>query len=127
MAPPPQSPSNPRKRRASQSTGTAQVTSPTSPLGGEASTSAVATPSGEEAGKKKGRTNTPWTPAEEQRLKTMRDAGLSWGEIAKVLLLLISSKDITDRDMPVFPIKDGRKREKALVQGRTFCYHIVLA
>lgn len=26
----------------------------------------------------------PWTPAEEQRLKTMRDAGNSWGEIAKV-------------------------------------------
>ena len=32
---------------------------------------------------KKGRTNTPWTPAEEQRLKTMRDAGNSWSEIAK--------------------------------------------
>ena len=33
---------------------------------------------------KKSRTNTPWSPAEEQRLKTMRDAGSSWGEIAKV-------------------------------------------
>ncbi|KAI9847715.1 MAG: hypothetical protein M1837_001963 [Sclerophora amabilis] len=33
---------------------------------------------------KKSRTNTPWTPAEEQRLKTMRDAGSSWSEIAKV-------------------------------------------
>lgn len=32
---------------------------------------------------KKGRTNTPWTPAEEQRLKSMRDAGNSWSEIAK--------------------------------------------
>lgn len=32
---------------------------------------------------KKGRTNTPWTPAEEQRLKTMRDASHSWSEIAK--------------------------------------------
>ncbi|KAF2205498.1 hypothetical protein GQ43DRAFT_362236, partial [Delitschia confertaspora ATCC 74209] len=32
---------------------------------------------------KKSRTNTPWTPAEEQRLKTMRDAGNSWNEIAK--------------------------------------------
>ncbi|KAK5129912.1 hypothetical protein LTR08_002713 [Meristemomyces frigidus] len=32
---------------------------------------------------KKGRTNTPWTPAEEQRLKTARDAGHSWSEIAK--------------------------------------------
>ncbi len=33
---------------------------------------------------KKSRTNTPWTPIEEQRLKIMRDAGNSWGEIAKV-------------------------------------------
>lgn len=33
---------------------------------------------------KKSRTNTPWTPAEEQRLKMMRDAQNSWGEIAKV-------------------------------------------
>ena len=33
---------------------------------------------------KKSRTNTPWTPSEEQRLKVMRDAGNSWGEIAKV-------------------------------------------
>jgi len=32
---------------------------------------------------KKGRTNTPWTPAEELRLKHMRDAGKSWSEIAK--------------------------------------------
>lgn len=32
---------------------------------------------------KKSRTNTPWTPSEEQRLKIMRDQGNSWGEIAK--------------------------------------------
>lgn len=32
---------------------------------------------------KKGRTNTPWTPAEEQRLKQMRETGNSWSEIAK--------------------------------------------
>ncbi|KAI0392597.1 hypothetical protein F5Y17DRAFT_354453 [Xylariaceae sp. FL0594] len=32
---------------------------------------------------KKSRTNTPWTPAEELRLKQMRDAGASWAEIAK--------------------------------------------
>lgn len=32
---------------------------------------------------KKSRTNTPWTPQEEQRLKAMRDAGNSWNEIAK--------------------------------------------
>jgi hypothetical protein len=33
---------------------------------------------------KRGRTNTPWTPAEEQLLKSMRDQGKSWSEIAKV-------------------------------------------
>ena len=33
---------------------------------------------------KKSRTNTPWSPAEEQRLKLMRDANNTWGEIAKV-------------------------------------------
>ncbi|KAL5116323.1 hypothetical protein ACEQ8H_005781 [Pleosporales sp. CAS-2024a] len=32
---------------------------------------------------KKSRTNTPWTPAEELRLKQMRDSGNSWSEIAK--------------------------------------------
>ncbi|KAA8913419.1 hypothetical protein FN846DRAFT_930001 [Sphaerosporella brunnea] len=32
---------------------------------------------------KRPRTNTPWTAAEEQRLKQMRDAGSSWSEIAK--------------------------------------------
>ncbi|KKA30776.1 hypothetical protein TD95_005316 [Thielaviopsis punctulata] len=32
---------------------------------------------------KKSRTNTPWTPSEELRLKQMRDAGNSWAEIAK--------------------------------------------
>lgn len=33
---------------------------------------------------KKSRTNTPWTAAEEQRLKAMRDTGSSWADIAKV-------------------------------------------
>ena len=35
---------------------------------------------------KKSRTNTPWTPAEEQRLKNMRDSGNSWSDIAKVYI-----------------------------------------
>ncbi|KAE9973506.1 hypothetical protein BLS_003568 [Venturia inaequalis] len=39
--------------------------------------------SGQQPPAKKGRTNTPWTPAEELRLKHMRDAGKSWSEIAK--------------------------------------------
>ncbi len=38
----------------------------------------------DDAGKRRGRTNTPWTPQEEQRLKQMRDGGHSWSEIAKV-------------------------------------------
>lgn len=33
---------------------------------------------------KKHRTNTPWTPAEERRLKAMRDENKTWSEIAKV-------------------------------------------
>ena len=33
---------------------------------------------------KRNRTNAPWTPAEEDRLKGMRDAGVGWGDIAKV-------------------------------------------
>jgi len=33
---------------------------------------------------KKGRTNTPWTPEEEHRLKSMREEGKGWSEIAEV-------------------------------------------
>ena len=35
------------------------------------------------AKKAKYRVNQPWTPAEEQRLKVLRDAGNSWSQIAK--------------------------------------------
>jgi hypothetical protein len=45
---------------------------------------------------KKSRTNTPWTPAEELRLKQMRDAGNSWSEIAKVGMVVC-------RDRPILP------------------------
>lgn len=37
----------------------------------------------ETATKKKGRTNTPWTPEEEQRLQQMRGENKGWNEIAK--------------------------------------------
>lgn len=49
-------------------------------------TSSHMDPSGQQGPtmKKKTRTNTPWTPAEEQRLRQMRESGNSWGEIAKV-------------------------------------------
>ncbi|KAL4921048.1 hypothetical protein BDW62DRAFT_208748 [Aspergillus aurantiobrunneus] len=74
--PPSQNPgSNPRKRRPSDPQGST-VTMSTTP-GDEAVAAPEATP------RKKGRTNTPWTAEEEQRLKTMRDAGSSWSEIAK--------------------------------------------
>lgn len=82
-------PVNPRKRRASGQTGPNAIAPATA-----GTTSGYADPSGLVAGSaeletppqpvaKKGRTNTPWTAAEEQRLKTMRDAGSSWSEIAK--------------------------------------------
>ncbi|KAI1465174.1 uncharacterized protein F4812DRAFT_439935 [Daldinia caldariorum] len=53
------------------------VVPPAIPAKEEATTPVVPPPA------KKSRTNTPWTPAEELRLKQMRDAGNSWAEIAK--------------------------------------------
>ncbi|EAS33555.2 MYB DNA-binding domain-containing protein [Coccidioides immitis RS] len=90
-APPQQQPGtvpavNPRKRRASfqQSAPMSTMAPPqlTAPVEGEGNppTTAAAPETG---GKKKGRTNTPWTAEEEQRLKAMRDAGNTWSEIAK--------------------------------------------
>ncbi|BAE60068.1 unnamed protein product [Aspergillus oryzae RIB40] len=78
------SPPNPKKRRASPqiSTATTMSTSGTTAAAGEAALEPG--PGVPEAPpRKKGRTNTPWTAEEEQRLKTMRDAGRSWSEIAK--------------------------------------------
>lgn len=97
---PQQSPINPRKRRASE------LGEPSLPGSSGSSASAFTNPTGLVTGgtdlgvdpsvagpsqqtlpspsvPKKGRTNTPWTPAEEQRLKTLREAGSSWSEIAK--------------------------------------------
>jgi hypothetical protein len=48
-----------------------------------AGASAATAAGGPAAPAKRPRTNTPWTAAEEQRLKAMRDAGNSWSEIAK--------------------------------------------
>ncbi|KUI65473.1 hypothetical protein VM1G_01276 [Cytospora mali] len=55
----------------------ATPTQPAAPTADSAQAAAQAPPA------KKSRTNTPWTPAEELRLKQMRDAGQSWAEIAK--------------------------------------------
>ncbi|KAL1963699.1 hypothetical protein VTN77DRAFT_7903 [Rasamsonia byssochlamydoides] len=82
----PLQPSNPRKRRASpeQAPASAMAAPPTTVgAGGDAANPAGGTTASEAAPKKKGRTNTPWTAEEEQRLKAMRDAGKSWSEIAK--------------------------------------------
>lgn len=68
---------NPRKRRSSPPQGSS-ATMATAPGDDPVAAAPDATP------RKKGRTNTPWTAEEEQRLKTMRDAGRSWSEIAKV-------------------------------------------
>ena len=95
--PPPQpssqSPVNSRKRRASDielpgSSGSnaSAFTHPSGLSGGTADLDIGLGPSQHQLPSpvaKKGRTNTPWTPAEEQRLKALRDAGASWSEIAK--------------------------------------------
>lgn len=53
------------------------------PVGGNGGAEASGTEAVTSPPNKKSRTNTPWTPQEEQRLKAMRDAGNSWSEIAK--------------------------------------------
>ncbi|KAJ5609781.1 hypothetical protein N7528_010348 [Penicillium herquei] len=82
-APIPPTSSTSRKRppspTASSSTMMAAPMNPGGAIEGDPGT----LPAPEPAPKKKGRTNTPWTAEEEQRLKTMRDAGRSWSEIAK--------------------------------------------
>lgn len=78
--------SSSRKRPPSPTPGSStMMATPMNPAGGviEGDPSALSTPV-EPPPKKKGRTNTPWTAEEEQRLKAMRDTGRSWSEIAKV-------------------------------------------
>lgn len=82
---------NPRKRRASRTPPSdarklnvkpPSATQGVAESGGSASVSIPALLS-EETVKKKSRTNTPWTAAEEQKLKQMRDSNNTWSEIAK--------------------------------------------
>ena len=66
--------------------------------------------------RKASRTNTPWSAAEEQKLKQMREAGHSWSEIAKVWRALMYT--VIQALTLVFPelsFEDRRKREEALV------------
>jgi hypothetical protein len=83
------SPTGSRNKRRASGSGAADLAmsgpsgaAPAAPLGAE-EPSMTSSPMGPPPAKKS-RTNTPWTPAEEQRLKTMRDAGNSWADIAKV-------------------------------------------
>lgn len=88
-APPPLTPTVNRKRK-SVTLNQPQETMSSSTGGAEAQASSAAPQaadidaSAQEPKVKKSRTNTPWTPAEELRLKQMRDTGNSWSEIAKV-------------------------------------------
>jgi len=80
----PNPPPNPRKRRSSLQTAPLAVMAPpqlTGAIEGDGNSGVTAPP--DSTTKKKGRTNTPWTAEEEQRLKTMRDSGSTWSEIAK--------------------------------------------
>lgn len=69
---------------------------------------------------KKSRVNTPWTPAEEQRLKVLRDQGQSWSEIAKVHM--VDSSHVLGLSLTSLEVisKSYRgQREEALVQGES--------
>ena len=73
-------PTSNRKRKAPNVTNTPTLVSSVAPgVPGEGLDPLTSPPT-----VKKNRTNKPWSPAEEQRLKTMRDSGSSWSEIAKV-------------------------------------------
>ncbi len=64
---------------------------------------------------KKSRTNTPWSAAEEQRLKVMREAGNTWGEIAKVRWSHYRQVAAHADEWADIPKQNRRKCEKALV------------
>ncbi|KAL8857819.1 MAG: hypothetical protein Q9178_005575 [Gyalolechia marmorata] len=121
------SPPNPRKRKAPKSPPMAEIPSDLTPGYGPSSGYAAQVEQGEQQSEaptqapapKKSRTNTPWTPAEEQRLKTMRDAGNSWSEIGKVRICFGRVSSQTDEDLVQDVSQPNRREcEEALVQGR---------
>lgn len=102
--PSPQTTTTSRKRPASPATGSStMMAAPMTPAGGaiEADPNTIAG-AVETTPKKKGRTNTPWTAEEEQRLKTMRDAGRSWSEIAKVRTRVLFGQKPPSADLDHF-------------------------
>ncbi|MCJ1298280.1 hypothetical protein MMC08_001069 [Hypocenomyce scalaris] len=76
-----------RKRKAPGAGTVAEASTSSAAVGGperaEAQSGAQAESTTASPLTKKSRTNTPWSPAEEQRLKNMRDTGSSWSDIAK--------------------------------------------
>lgn len=89
--------------------GSSSAITPSGGVGGQEEPSMSSPSMGPPA--KKSRTNTPWTPAEEQRLRTMRDAGNSWADIAKVRYTLVMLKVGrtrmgTERELADFPSKN---------------------
>ncbi|KHO01224.1 MYB DNA-binding domain protein [Metarhizium album ARSEF 1941] len=101
--PTPAQQSRQRKRPAPSTTPSSAAGAPAAPVAGSQVPAPAATPSTPQTATstsqpqaaaedatpsqpppaKKSRTNTPWTPQEELRLKMMRDSGNSWAEIAK--------------------------------------------
>lgn len=79
----PATPLNPRKRRASNNAGSPGNIITSAPLSTEPAAATAPPVSPGAAPRKKGRTNTPWTPEEEQKLQKMRGESKGWSEIAK--------------------------------------------
>jgi hypothetical protein len=99
----PQSPTAGHRKRKSEHI--RQLT-PESPEASAAAPSAAQVDSSPQEPKaKKSRTNTPWTPAEELRLKQMRDQGNSWSEIAKVSERARREQKLGTETFP-FPLHD---------------------
>lgn len=78
-------PVNPRKRRASHNANSPPTALASASSGPQAALATAPSTIPDTAAKKKGRTNTPWTPEEEQKLQQMRGENKGWSEIAKVI------------------------------------------
>ncbi|KAL8737522.1 MAG: hypothetical protein Q9181_001600 [Wetmoreana brouardii] len=111
------SPPNPRKRKALEPDIMTRI--PSAPLSGYEPSAEYATEtqpvelpaeqSTQGSAPKKSRTNTPWTQAEEQRLKVMREAGNSWSEIAKDMHYADFAEDESAALLAAIKEYDGNK------------------
>ena len=64
---------------------------------------------------KKSRTNTPWTAAEENRLRALKNENKGWGEIAKAWSRVMDGADKSVNNGAVFPQPHRGKCEETLV------------